>query len=346
MNTTNICARMAWALCGLWALTCGAHAQVRGEPPAGPVCPELPWRAISPAVWAWMPDAQAPESPLQPVVLVVDDGQAMLIDPGPSAAHGARAQQSLACRFRAHLRWVVLTHGDPESVRGLQGLQLTDAGQVRAPSAVVKRLAEGCTVCGVDAGRVKPGQSELLAGQVLPVGRLQVQVLAVHQAHSPGDAVLWLASQGVLWAGGLVDREPVPDAARAEPEAWLQALHRVDAQARHPTQPIAHLMAHGHWAGAADVLAAVQRTRLALQNLQLQVHQGLQRGRLPEEIVTELERSDRHDRGEPAAWPPGTPRTPALRARLRANVQRMTQVLEAQQAQEARQPSVPQGIGR
>lgn len=328
MHTTHSKGRMArtWAWT-FWALAACVQAH---EDATAPGCPPVPWQPITAAVWAWWPDDRDPQSPPQPVVAVVDDGQAMLIDPGPSAAHGAQAQRALACRFQASLRWVVLTHGDPESVRGLQGLQLADAGQVRAPAAVVKRLAEGCAVCGVEAGRVKPGQSELQTGQVLPVGRLSVQVLAVYKAHSPGDALLWLAPQGVLWAGGLVDRQPLPEASRAEPDAWLQALQRVDEQARHPTQPVQHLLAHGHWAGAAEVQAAVQRTRQALKGLQARVQQGLQDGRLPEEISAEIDR---------AHWPVGVPRTPALQARQRANVQRMVQVLEAA-------VSMPQGVGR
>jgi glyoxylase-like metal-dependent hydrolase (beta-lactamase superfamily II) len=74
-----------------------------------------------------MPDAQDPQAPPQSIAAVVDEGQAMLLDPGPSAAHGTRAQQSLAFRLRAWLRWVLLTHGDPDSVRGLQGPDVPEA---------------------------------------------------------------------------------------------------------------------------------------------------------------------------------------------------------------------------
>ena len=114
--------------CALFVLATCALTPVRA-------CPSVPWQPISAAVWAWMPDERDPQSPPQPIAAVIDERQAVLIDPGPSAAHGARAQQSLACRFQASLRWVVLTHGDPESVRGLQGLQLPDAGVVRAPAS-------------------------------------------------------------------------------------------------------------------------------------------------------------------------------------------------------------------
>lgn len=326
---------MVWACL---SLACAAQGQDLPRPEFGRLtdsdCPSVPWRSISPAVWAWMPDERDPRSPPQPIAAVVDEGQAMLIDPGPSAAHGVQAQRSLACRFQAGLRWVVLTHGDPESVRGLQGLTLADAAQVRAPAAIVRRLAEGCAVCGVEAGRVKPGESELQAGQTLPVGRLQLQVLAVYKAHSPGDALLWLGPQGVLWAGGLIDRQPLPEASRAEPSAWLQALQRVDEQAQHPEQAVRHLMAHGHWAGVADVRAAVEGTRQALLDLQTQVQQALQQGRLPDEIVAEAERSH---------WPADLPRAPALLARQRANVQRMVQVLEIREPQAG---SMPQGVRR
>ena len=55
----------------------------------------MPWRAISASVWAWMPDAGDAGAPPQPVVAVVDGGEALLIDPGPSEAHGQQVQQAL-----------------------------------------------------------------------------------------------------------------------------------------------------------------------------------------------------------------------------------------------------------
>ena len=292
-------------------LSMGLATAVSAQPSSdAPPCPALPWRTISASVWAWMPDAGDAGAPPQPVVAVVDGGEALLIDPGPSAAHGQQVQQALACRFQARVRWVVLSHGDPDSVRGLQGLQMPDAAQVRAHPALVKRLAEGCTVCGVDAGRVRAGGSELRVGEALPVGRLQLQVLALTQAHSPGDALLWLAPEGVLWAGGLVDRSPVPEASRADATAWLQALERIEQQ------PLQHLMAHGHWPDAPAARAAVASTRQALLTLQAQVSKALKKGLTSEEIGIE-------------PWPEGVPRTPALQARQQANVRRMAQVLDA-----------------
>lgn len=307
----------------LWlALACGPVA-----PALADACPSVPWLAVSTSVWAWLPDQQDPQAPPQPITVVIDGDEALLIDPGSEAAQGARVQRSLACRFGAHLRWVVLTHGDPDSVRGVQGLTLPDAASVKAHPALVRRLADGCEVCGVDAGRLRAGGSEVQAGQVLSVGRLQVQVLATYQAHSPGDLLLWLAPEGVLWAGGLLDRLPLPEASRAAPQAWLQALAQIEQQ------PLQHLLAHGHWAGRSAAQAAVKATREALVQLQTLVQQAWEAGRLPEELDPE------------AGWPSGVPRTPVLRSRHRANLQRMVQVVEAAEVR-AGEGSVPQRVGR
>lgn len=61
------------------------------------------------------------------------------------------------------------------------------------------------------------------------MGRLQAQVLVAENAHTESDLMLWLPTQNVLLAGGLVYDGRLPELAQGSVRGWLSALQRITA---------------------------------------------------------------------------------------------------------------------
>jgi len=126
---------------GIWLLALCAGASVHAQ--SGDCATDVPWQAVAPGVWAWSPPAPQEVSPsnaghVVPTSVLIDGGDALLVDPGPSHRHGQRVRQSLACRFGVQVRWIVNTHAHAENVL--------------ANSAWADRIAAGQTTVLATAG--------------------------------------------------------------------------------------------------------------------------------------------------------------------------------------------------
>lgn len=212
----------------------------------------VPWRAVVPGVWVWLPPDRGDVMPangghVMPVSVLLAGRKAMVIDPGPSQAHGQRLRRSLACRFGARVRWIVNTHAHSENTLANSAF----AGDIAAGRVEV--LASGPTREGMSlrcpdclaslvhrageqamAGtRIVLPTRTLAEGEVLRVGRLRLQVMRVEHGHTEGDLVLWEVRSKLLWAGGLVYQDRVPELAQGQLRGWLSALDRLQALAPH-----------------------------------------------------------------------------------------------------------------
>ena len=216
---------------------------------AAPRCTDdVPWQRVAPGVWQWSPAAEAEIAPANaghvvPTSVVVHGGQALLIDPGPSHAHGQRVRHSLACRFGAQVRWIVNTHAHAENVLGNSAFAdrvAAGTAQILAGAATRAGMAQRCPAClasltakaGTDAMAgthiVLPTRT-LPEGDVLRVGPYRIQVLRTEQGHTDGDLVLWDVRRRLLWAGGLVYGQRLPELAQGSLDGWLAALDRLAA---------------------------------------------------------------------------------------------------------------------
>jgi glyoxylase-like metal-dependent hydrolase (beta-lactamase superfamily II) len=271
-----------------------------GAPPTSCEAPEanpVPWRPLAPGVWVW-PGAVADISAenlghVAVTSIVIDSGQAAVIDPGPSFQQGQRVRRSVECRFGAKLRWVVNSHAHAENVLGNAAfadlLGTPDFDIVAAPATLAAMQAR-CPTCLASltarvgapamAGTqiVWPSRT-LQAGDMLMVGRQRLQVMAVEQGHSEGDLVLWNTGSRTLWAGGLVYLGRLPELSQGSLEAWLLALDHLDALA--PVHVVSTVVSSAPQAGRLpDALTA---TRAYLTALRQGVLQAMDRGRQPQE---------------------------------------------------------------
>lgn len=282
-------------LAALWALLCWPLARAADD------CQTLepvPWRAVVPDVWVWLPPEVADVSPangghVMPVSVLLAGPQAMVIDPGPSLAHGQRLRRSLACRFGAQVRWIVNTHAHSENTLANSAFaaEIADGRiEVLASAATRQGMSLRCPDCLASlihrAGEpamagthfVLPTRS-LAEGEVLQVGRLQLRVMGVEHGHTEGDLVLWEAQDRVLWAGGLVYQDRVPELAQGQLQGWLSALDRLQALA--PRQLISNVWSVAPADGGPP--PALAATRAYLQSLREATWQAMDQGVQPQD---------------------------------------------------------------
>ncbi len=263
----NILRLVLVALCSLLA------AVARAEPLPAPSCEQadpVPWRALAPGVWVWEGANQEVSrfngGHVAPTSLVVDGGEALVIDPGPGLLHGLRVRASVACRFQATVVGVVNTHAHAENVLANAAFaDLPIAANAGTREAMVARCPD-CLASLIDrageqamAGTTIVWPQRVLAeGELIAVGGLQLQVLATERGHTASDLVLWLPQQRVLWAGGLAYDGRLPELAQGSVLQWLQALDRL--QQRQPRWVV------GSRVGDARMLEATGRYLQALHD--------------------------------------------------------------------------------
>lgn len=278
-------------LCGLWWLALPAWA-------AGQCADDPPWQRVARDVWGWLPVAEAEISHgnaghVAPTTVVLHGRQALLIDPGPSHAHAERVKRSLACRFGARVRWVVNTHAHAESVLGNSAFADDVArGRVEIFASEATRVAMGerCPAC-LDNLTRKAGERSLAgtrivlpnrtlsAGDGLRLGGLRLRILSVEQGHTEGDLVLWDPGRRVLWAGGLVYGQRLPELAQGRVDGWLAALERL--KALRPAVVVGQTVSR---ADAAHPLPpALSATHAYLTDLRALVLRAMDEGRQPQE---------------------------------------------------------------
>jgi glyoxylase-like metal-dependent hydrolase (beta-lactamase superfamily II) len=260
----------------------------------------VPWQPVAPGIWVWPAAENGEVSPANaghvlPTSVVVSRGEALVIDPGPSHRHGLRVRESLACRFKAQVRWVVNTHAHAENVMANSAFaDLLDAGQLEilASAATRRAMQQRCPDClaslttraGATAmagtRTVLPSRT-LAVGERLRVGLLSLRVQAIEPGHTEGDLVLWNARHRVLWAGGLVYDGRVPELAQGSLDGWLAALPRL--QALRPRQVLGTVWSRAPAAGEPPpTLAATQSYLTALR---ARVLQAMDEGHQPQETA-------------------------------------------------------------
>jgi len=280
-------------LCWLLCLCAGALAATGPSRIECAQATPVHWQAAAPGVWVWLPDSADEISPgnqghVLPISAVVDAGEALVVDPGPSHRQGLRIRASLACRFGVRVRWIVNTHAHAESVLGnsafadLQALGLLDIAATAGTREAMRRRCGQCLPHLTDlvgpkamqGTRITLPNRTLAEGQTLAVGRVRLQVMEVRNAHTESDLLLWEPQRRLLWAGGLVYDGRIPELAQGSLNGWLEALQRLSAS--RPAVVISTA-----WSTAADaghLPPAVEATRRYLQALRLRILQAMDAG--------------------------------------------------------------------
>ena len=287
-------AGLRWVLV---ALVLGHAVSLRAAPDCNSLAP-VPWRAVAPGAWVWLPPdggdvSAANAGHVVPTSVLVSGRQALVIDPGPSHRHGERLRRALACRFGAQVRWIVNTHAHSENVLANSAFAADVAAgrtQILATAPTRAGMALRCPDClasltrrvgeaGMAGTQIVLPTRTLSEGDVLRLGPWRLRVMRVEHAHTEGDLVLWDARHRVLWAGGLVYQNRVPELAQGHLDGWIAALDRLSALA--PRQVIATTWSV---APASGPPPALQDTRAYLVALREKTLQAMDAGGQPQEI--------------------------------------------------------------
>lgn len=260
----------------------------------------VPWLPVAPGIWVWPAAENGEVSPANaghvlPTSVVVSRGEALVVDPGPSHRHGLRVRASLACRFKARVRWVVNTHAHAENVMANSAFaDLLEAGQLEilASAATRRAMQQRCPDCLASLNNragatamagthiVLPSRT-LAVGERLRVGLLSLRVQAIEPGHTEGDLVLWNARHRVLWAGGLAYDGRVPELAQGSLDGWLAAMPRL--QALRPQQVLGTVWSRAPVAGEPPPALAATQGYLAA--LRARVLLAMEEGHQPQETT-------------------------------------------------------------
>jgi glyoxylase-like metal-dependent hydrolase (beta-lactamase superfamily II) len=165
---------------------------------------------------------------------IVGDSGVIAIDTGTSHAHGQALLAAIRAVTDKPIKLALLTHTRPEFLFG--GTAFRDAGiPTRTHKAMARLMAARCETCLKTLRQTvgeapmrgtamyKPDQEFDDTHELTQIGRT-VRVLNYGHSSGPGDIAVFDVASGVLFAGGMVDVQRVPDTQDSDLEGWRRAL--------------------------------------------------------------------------------------------------------------------------
>ena len=194
---------------------------------------------------------------------IVGDSGVIAIDTGTSYAHGQALLAAIAQITDKPIKLALITHVRPEFLFG--GAAFRERGiPIRMHTRSARLMAARCETC-LKTLRQTLGDAPMqgtamykadqefddTTNELTLIGRT-VRVLHFGHSSGPGDVVLLDVASGVLFAGGLVDVQRVPDTQDSDLGGWKRALDALRALPINTVVP-------GHGPSApASAIAAVQ----------------------------------------------------------------------------------------
>ena len=194
---------------------------------------------------------------------IVGDSGVIAIDTGTSYAHGKALLAAIRAVTDKPVKLAFITHTRPEFLFG--GGAFREAGiPIRTHSRTARLMAARCETClktlrqtlgdppMQGTAMYKPDEEFDATHDLATIGRT-VRVLHFGHSSGPGDIAVLDVASGVLFAGGLVDVQRVPDTQDSDLAGWNRAL-----AALRDTRVKTIVPGHGAAAPASDALGGVQ----------------------------------------------------------------------------------------
>lgn len=194
---------------------------------------------------------------------IVGDSGVIAIDTGTSYLHGRALLAAIRAVTNKPVKLALITHTRPEFLFG--GGAFREAGiPIRTHSRTARLMAARCETClktlrqtlGAapmqGTAMYKPDQEFEATHDLATIGRT-VRVLHFGHSSGPGDIAVLDVASGVLFAGGLVDVQRVPDTQDCDLAGWHRALA---ALRELPVKTV--VPGHGAAAPASEALGGVQ----------------------------------------------------------------------------------------
>lgn len=144
--------------------------------------------------------------------LIIDGGEGMILDPGGHKIYAKVLSETMAQLGPARLRYMFLSHQDPDIVAAANGWLMTTDAEAWISELWVRFVPH----FGLDrlvVERLKPIPDE---GMILPLGTSEVWLIPAHFMHSAGNFQVYDPISRILYTGDLgasLDRayRSVPD---------------------------------------------------------------------------------------------------------------------------------------
>jgi glyoxylase-like metal-dependent hydrolase (beta-lactamase superfamily II) len=270
---------------------------------------------LAPGVYAVMGDTgRGSEGRANAGFIVTREG-VVVVDAEASPAAGETLLRTIRSVTRRPIRWLVLTHHHPDHHFGAIVFRKAGAGVIAHPDTRTLASAGGpdeevinwIRVVGLDAMRgfefADTPDRPVTGSDTLRLGGRTVVVFSPGPGHTPGDLMVWLPAERVLFAGDILIEDGVTMMVDGSARALLGALARIDSLAPRVVVP-------GHGAIPAVPAELVQRTRDYVTQLRTAMRAAVQGGVPMQRALSALS-------------PPDENRPVSLNSRLRRNAARI-----------------------
>ena len=239
----------------------------------------------------------------------------VVVDAEASPAAGETLLRTVRSVTSRPIRWLVLTHHHPDHHFGAIVFRKAGARVIAHPDTRTlaseggpdEEVINWIRVVGLDAMRgfefADTPDRPVTASDTLRLGGRTIVVFSPGPGHTPGDLMVWLPAERVLFAGDILIEDGVTMMVDGSAPALLGALARIDSLAPRVVVP-------GHGAIPAVPAELVQRTRNYVTQLRTEMRAAVERGVPMQRALSALP-------------PPDENRPVSLNSRLRRNAARV-----------------------
>jgi glyoxylase-like metal-dependent hydrolase (beta-lactamase superfamily II) len=214
---------------------------------------------------------------------IVTRAGVVVVDAEASPAAAETLLRTIRSVTRRPIRWLVLTHHHPDHHfgaivfrrAGARVMAHPDRRTLASEAGPDEEVKNWIRVVGLDAMRgfefANAPDRPVSRSDTLRLGGRTIVVFSPGPAHTPGDLMVWLPAERVLFAGDILIEDGVTMMVDGSAPALLGALGTIDSLA-----PL--LAVPGHGAIPADPAALVARTRDYVVQLRSAMRAAVQQG--------------------------------------------------------------------
>lgn len=242
-----------------------------------------PARELAPGVFAVVGDTGRGSEGRPNAGFVVTAEGVVVIDALASPAQGERLVATVRAATRQPVRWLVLTHHHPDHHFGAVALRRAGAKVIAHPDRRTLAseggedalVADWTGVVGAEAMRgfeyANVPDRPVTGTDTLRLGGRTLIISHPGAAHSPGDLIVWLPKERVLFAGDLLIEDGVTMVVDGDSRLLLDALATM-------ARRNARIVVPGHGAVPGRPATLVAATRRYLTQLQSDMRSAVERG--------------------------------------------------------------------
>ncbi len=228
---------------------------------------------------------------------VITDSGVVVIDALASPAQARELLQSIRSVTSQPVRWVVLTHHHPDHHFGAAVFRRDGAKIIAHPDRRVLAseggedalVADWVRVVGLDAMRgfefADTPDRPVTGTDTLRLGTRTLVIRHPGAAHSPGDLIVWLPHERILFAGDLLIEDGVTMVVDGSSAKLMDALAVMDSLRPRRLVP-------GHGAIPTEPWRLIARTREYILGLRAAMRVALERGTPMGRAMTSLPPAD------------------------------------------------------